>query len=228
MSIEQPDLRNRKQQDEKYIQNLDEEKKIKVPLWKRIFCCFSLCPASCIKNYQIRKKVFNDINGEIELKSVENFHIKKTNLEVNEMILKSEDMEVVNNDNITTIANIAEHKENDINEFQYIKEIEKIKENLRIISSLQKGQKLKVSYYGLLIVDLSYIPSVTRMITGNNKNNTIEQVEKTILDSIQYKNHDDIKVLINDGLKNGLNNLLDTYKGSSVEERINNLINKLL
>ena len=95
-------------------------------------------------------------------------------------------------------------------------------------SSLQKGQKLKVSYYGLLIVDLSYIPSLTRMITGNNKNNTIEQVEKTILDSIQYKNHDDIKVLINDGLKNGLNNLLDTYKGSSVEERINNLINKLL
>jgi hypothetical protein len=105
----------------------------------------------------------------------------------------------------------------------------RIFENLKVIRKIKVGDKLCVTVNGVLSIDQSYIPSVSRTLTGNNKNNTIEQVIETISLAKDYKlKVKEIKKLMDNKLKNGLTNLASTYyNNEELNQKIKILINLL-
>ena len=95
-------------------------------------------------------------------------------------------------------------------------DVETIKDNLRVIASLESGNKLYEDYYGRLSVDNSYIQGLTRIISRNSRINTVARVMKTIADARTVAEKDsEVAALLNSDLINGLRNLIHTYSESS-------------
>jgi hypothetical protein len=84
-------------------------------------------------------------------------------------------------------------------------------ENLEVIRSIKPYNKLRVSSAGELSIDQSYVPSVTRKLTGNNKMVTIAQITETIRLAKQYQIIPQSKQSETDPLEIGLCNLAITY-----------------
>lgn len=94
--------------------------------------------------------------------------------------------------------------------------VETIKDNLRVIASLESGNKLYEDYYGRLSVDNSYIQGLTRIISRNSRTNTVSRVMKTIAEARAVAEKDsEVAALLNSELINGLRNLIQTYSESS-------------
>jgi hypothetical protein len=107
------------------------------------------------------------------------------------------------------------------------KEEKYIIENMIVISNIKKDQKLKITYDGNLKIDTSFFQIITRTISGNNKTNTINIV-KTIVRRAKelVKTNKKIEEMFG-VVKNGLQNLLETYKQTSVENEIQELIQNI-
>lgn len=84
-------------------------------------------------------------------------------------------------------------------------------ENLRVIRSIKPNEKLRVSSTGELSIDQSYLPSVTRILTGNSKIITVQRIDETLKVARQLKKIPPIKQMLDDQLAVGLRNLAITY-----------------
>ena len=104
-----------------------------------------------------------------------------------------------------------------------------IEENLKVITGLEVGEKLCMNEDGALWIDRSIIPSLTRALTWNNKNNTIQQVVETVNSAIEIKDKNPcIKSLLNDNLIKGLINLSMTYnKNMDIKNKLIVLIQNI-
>lgn len=91
-----------------------------------------------------------------------------------------------------------------------------IYENLKVIRNIKPNDKLRVSSIGELSIEQSYIPSLTRTLTGNNKIVTIARIDETIKIAKQLRKISQIKQLLDDQLASGLRNLGVTYANDDV------------
>lgn len=97
-------------------------------------------------------------------------------------------------------------------------------ENLKIIRSIKPNDKLRVSSTGELSIEQSYLPSVTRTLTGNNKIVTVTRIDDTIKVAKQLRKIPQIKQLLDDQLATGLRNLAITYTNDDVfKEKLESL-----
>lgn len=94
--------------------------------------------------------------------------------------------------------------------------------NLKVIREINVNDKLCVDNNGELSVDISYLPSLTRKITGNNRNVTMDRVHETIniarellnkyANDERYTNeYSELNNLFDHKLVAGLKNLSETY-----------------
>jgi pentapeptide MXKDX repeat protein len=125
------------------------------------------------------------------------------------------------NDNSNDNSN---DKSNDnSNDEKEVIDIEIIKSNLRVIASIQLGEKLCEDHLGGLSVDNSYVPSIMRALVGNSRDNTISQVVKTI-EIAKIIDNVEVVELIDDRVIEGLKNLIATYSNSpEVSESLGSL-----
>lgn len=86
-------------------------------------------------------------------------------------------------------------------------------DNLTVIKTLKPYEKLNVSITGALSVDNSYIPSLSRTFTGNNKFITMERIKETIIIAKQLQNVVECigSLIVDPALIDGLNALEVTY-----------------
>lgn len=157
------------------------------------------------------------INDKTDIKILNNikepitFEIKN----VNEDVMDKKDI-LQNKDTITL-------KEFDINDHKpNIKEKhKKLIDNLIVIQNIKVGDKLCVTYDGILSIDNSYIPFITRTLYGNNKNVTIDAITQVIEKGKRYrKKYKYIDELFNSQLILGLVNLSNTYISCPVHKNI--------
>ncbi|VBB18806.1 hypothetical protein YASMINEVIRUS_1338 [Yasminevirus sp. GU-2018] len=88
-------------------------------------------------------------------------------------------------------------------------------DNLRVIRDIKVNDKLCVGAKGELSIDTSYIPSVTRTLTGNNKVVTIDRIDETIKIAKQLKRRvKPIREVMDSFLVTGIRNLAETYSGT--------------
>lgn len=92
--------------------------------------------------------------------------------------------------------------------------------NLLVLRDVKIHDKLRVSSKGELSIDSSYIPSITRAITGNNKVVTVEQVEETVKTAKKLKYMQTIRDCINDKLIQGIRNLAQTYENTEFKTKL--------
>jgi hypothetical protein len=90
-----------------------------------------------------------------------------------------------------------------------------IYENLKVLRKIKVNDKLCVSAKGELSIDTSYIPSLTRTLTGNNKMKTLERIDETIkMAKLIRRKVKPIRDLMDKPLAIGIRNLAETYAGS--------------
>lgn len=99
--------------------------------------------------------------------------------------------------------------------------------NLLVLRDVKIHDKLRVSSKGELSIDSSYIPSITRAITGNNKVVTVEQVEETVKTARKLKYMQTIRDCINDKLIQGIRNLAQTYENTEFKTKLESMAEDL-
>ena len=99
-----------------------------------------------------------------------------------------------------------------------------IYENLKVIRSIKPNDKLRVSSIGDLSIEQSFIPSLFRALSGNNKIVTVNRIDETIKVAKQLRKNSQIKQLMDEQLATGLRNLAVTYKNDDIfKEKLESL-----
>lgn len=103
---------------------------------------------------------------------------------------------------------------------EYYKELY---DNLHVISLIKPGDKILI-YNNKLIIDLSYVPSLSRWIYGHTGISSIDFIETQIIDALNLLHNKQIYDKIPEVIT-GLNNLKITYKTrTDIIDKINCII----
>lgn len=102
-------------------------------------------------------------------------------------------------------------------------------DNIMVLRELKYGEKLCVNEKGEISVDNSYIPSLSRTLSGNGKRTTLERVEETIKTAILIrKKNRIIRKVLDDRLKHGIMNLSHTYEAyPEISRRLKDIANSI-